>query len=330
MSMSAPPDTIATASPASPPPSAPPPHAARSRTTMVVVAVVVVVVLIVAAVGVYYLYKPAASTSPKSTEGGGFSSGSVVTFVYSGSASCTPSSASLYPSAGAATGEANCEIGLADQNAVTNQVPQWLLVPAYAGLSIFGLAQFNGSSRGFATSGASAILTDCGAGGSPTACPQDPALVYAPLFAQAESLAGAGSGVGGHAAGVLPIPAHDILLNASSSFPTVPWGSIVVMVLDPNILPDRSSGTCSAVASSNLSSPTSHCLVTLTALTAAMTTHASDVATVNAANPIWKALGSPTTQVVLIADPTVASSSNLDSNLYTNYSVQAGAPPLPS
>ena len=140
------------------------------------------------------------------------------------------------------------------------------------------------------------------------------------------------NGYGGLPLGVLPTPAHDHLLDTPTKYPNVEWGTIVVLVLDPNILPNRATGMCTATDPSNLSSPTGNCLTTLNALKAAMTTCSSAAANFNAAgkNPTWQTLvsvgGSPCAQVFVPGATSIAQISNLNSNLYIPFLVQPGTP----
>lgn len=311
-----------------PPATASPVPAPRKRSSLglIVAAIVIVVVVIVA--GLYFAkVGPFATSSPAPApqQAGGFTKGAVVTFVYTGAYSCTPALLSFFPNETTAASKTNCEAGAADQSAI-QQVPEWVLVPAFAGLSIFGVTALNATARGFPTFQASPLLTDCGAGGSPTACSDHPAYLYSPAFTAVEEYINITSGYGGLPEGVLPTPAHDHLIDTAPTFPNVQWGTIVVLVFDPDIWPDRATGTCSAVVASNLSSPKANCLVSLTALEAALTTESSAVAAANGGNPIWQALGSPTEQVVVPGDVTVTELNNLNANLYIPFSVQPGAP----
>ncbi|MGI0070501.1 MAG: hypothetical protein ACRECT_00235 [Thermoplasmata archaeon] len=298
---------------------------------------IIVVVLIAAGSIGYYELVPkttpaacaSASGSVSGAYAGGFTHGCVVTFQYTGNYQCTPGLSTLFPgdaNATNATKETTCAVGAANQTAV-NQVPEWILVPAFAGLSIFGVSALGSTARGFPTFNSSTILTDCGGGGSPTACPDHPTYIYSPAFTAVELHLGLKNGYGGLPPGVLPTPAHDHLINTSSTYPNVPWGTIAVLVFDPNIFPDRATGTCAASVASNLSSPTGNCLNSLAALERALTTPSTAVATANGANPIWQTLGMPPLQVVVPGDLSIPQIDNLDSNLYIPFSVSPGAPP---
>ncbi|HZY92669.1 MAG TPA: hypothetical protein VFG07_07890 [Thermoplasmata archaeon] len=297
---------------------------------MAIAAIVIVVIVVVA--GLYFA-DPSLFGMNKSTpaaEAGGFASGQVVHFTYTGQWECKPSLATVFPSVGSnVTSLTQCGVsGTSVASAESDQLPEWVLVPAFAGLSIFGVTALGASSRGFPQFNSGVIATDCGAGGSPTGCADHPTYLYSPLFAAVENYLNLTNGYGGLPLGVLPTPAHDHLVNTSTSYPNIPWGTIVVLVLDPNIWPDRASATCSSVETSNLTSPTGNCLTSLAALDRALSTSSSAVGKAGSAsdNKIWKALGGPGAQVIVPGDVTIPTINNLDSNLYIWFPVDPGAP----
>ncbi len=306
------------------------------RRTWIVVAVAVILI-VAASLSYYYLvYQPSTQTQSPLLEEAGFTKGSVVTFVYNGTNTflCAPSMSVMFPNdstAAAAAAKTQCEVGNASQNAVS-QVPEWVLVPAFAGLSIFGVTALGASAHGFPTANNATVLTDCGAGGSEAACVDHPTYLYSPLFTAVEDHLNLTSGYGGLPLGVLPTPAHDHLIDTPTTYPNVEWGTIAVLVMDPNILPDRTTGTCTATVPSNLSAPTANCLTSFAALGRALTTCSSAAASFNAAakNPIWETLVSvgvsPCAQVLVPGDLTVSQLSNLNANLYIPFLVQAGGP----
>ncbi|MCI4350249.1 MAG: hypothetical protein L3K15_01875 [Thermoplasmata archaeon] len=306
-------------------PTTPPtPPTPKPKSMGVIAAVVVVIIVLVAAVGVYYYLKPKPASAPLLQEAG-FTAGAVVTFTYNGTNTfvCSHALLSYFPQATAAAGATQCEVGAATQNAIPDQVPEWVLVPAFAGLSIFGVAALNASAHGFPTFHGATLLTDCGAGGTVAACVDHPTLIYSPLFTLVEQHIGITSGYGGYPEGVLPTPSHDHLLNTTSVVPNVEWGTIVVLVFDPNIFPDRTTGVCTAVIAG---SSTAHCLTSLTALAAALSTSSASVATANAGNPIWQTENNTSLQVLVPGDLSIAQLNNLDSNLYIPFAVSPGAP----
>jgi len=300
---------------------------------------IVIVVVLAGVLTYYYVYHPSSSSGGSSPvlEAGGFTMGQLVTFVYNGTNTfvCTPSIQSLYPAnatAAAAAAKTGCEVGAANQSAVP-QVPEWILVPAFLGLSIFGVSALGADSTGYPTTNGTTVLTECGGGGSAAGCEDHPTYLYSPFFTQVEDHQGLSMGYGGLPLGVLPTPAHDHLINTPTTYPNVYWGTITVLVLDPNILPDRSTGQCTAVVHSNLTNPTGNCLTSLTALNQAFTTCSSSVVAYNTVlnNPIWKTLislgVSPCAQVVVPGDITIPQvDNNLNGNLYIPFAVQPGLP----
>ena len=311
-----------------------PPAARRRRWIWVTSAIIVLIVI--AATTAIYLTRPTSSSSTTYTSGG-FAQGQAVTFYYpsvtaqpgNGSWVCAPPLLSFFPSQRSAANVTPCEAGAADQSAISGQLPQWVLVPAYAGLSIFGVPALGASTQGYAQFNGSAILADCGAGGSPSACRDHPTYLYSPLFTAVEEFLNLTQGYGGLPPGVLPTPTHDHLLNTSTTYPDIPWGSIVVLVLDPNILPSRTTGLCTQVVPSNLSSPTGNCLNSISALDRALATLSSSVVNANGGarnNPIWEALGGPTVQVIVPGDLTIPQINTLNMNFYDWFGVSPGAP----
>jgi hypothetical protein len=302
-------------------------------------AIVVVVLVVVGGLGYYYaVYQPAhpgasGSSVNESLEMGGFDDGQVVTFLYNGTTTslCNPTMGVMFPhdvNATAATKYTDCEVGNASQTAVPES-PQYILVPAFAGLSIFGVGALGANASGFPTLNGTTLLTDCGAGGTLTACPDHPTYLYSPLYTAVEDHLNLTMGYGGLSPGVLPVPAHDHLLNTPTQVSNIYWGTVVVLVLDPNIFPAQMSPTCSVVSASNLSSPTGNCLTSFAALQRAVTGCSSSTADYNGAakNPIWQTLvsvGVPSCAQVYVPGGINA----LNSNLYIPFSVSPGAPPM--
>ncbi|HEV2449478.1 MAG TPA: hypothetical protein VGU43_03590, partial [Thermoplasmata archaeon] len=202
----------------------PPTAAAKSpvkRGLLVAVALVVVVAVALAGLYVGKVGPFASMRAPSHTPppfAAGFAGGAVVTLNFTGAENCEPSLLSFYPSATAASAVTNCEVDSANQNQVPDQVPQWILVPAFAGMSVFGLSALGASSGGFGVYSGSPVLTDCPAAASASACADTPAHLYSPTFVTVEQDANLSSGVAGEPAGVLPAPAFDTLLNTSGTF----------------------------------------------------------------------------------------------------------------
>lgn len=318
------------------PPAPPAPRKRLPTWVTVVVAVAVAVAVVVAGISIYYVAHPTSSPTKTFTTGG-FTEGQPVTFFYpsvtstpaNGSWVCTPGLTAFFPSETNASRSTSCEAGAANQTAVPGQLPQWVLVPAFAGLSVFGVTALGASAQGFPEFNGTTIPADCGGGGSPTACADHPTYLYSPLFADVENFLNLTTGYGGLPLGVLPTPSHDHLLNTSTTYPNIPWGSIVVLVLDPNIFPNRTTGDCTQVVASNLSNPTGNCLNSIAALDRALSTYSSAVANANGGannNPIWKTFGGPTLQVIVPGDLTIPQINELNMNFYDWFAVSPGAP----
>jgi hypothetical protein len=270
-----------------------------------------------------------ASTSPSSTAdmehpwSGGFLNGQVVTFVYTQNYTCQPDPDD-FPAFGLSEQNSinaftTCEVGGFKGNTALPVL--YVLVPAFAGLSIFGVPKLGASSQGFPTFQSQTILTDCGAGGTKAACGDHPTYFYSPAFTTVEQYLGIKTGVFGLPEGVLPTPAHSHLVNESDSGA---WNNVAVLVFDPNIFPNPVTGQCTQVVQSDQANPTANCLNNYAALQNALTAHDSAVQTANSAgggNPIYNALGKPSTQVVVPGDLTVPQLANPNTNLVLYFNV---------
>jgi len=235
---------------------------------------------------------------------GAFLNGQVITFIYTSQFMCTPNATVFFPNAVNQSKVAmGCEVGAGNISAFPKSAePVYVLVPAFAGLSIFGVKQFGATPLGFPTfkydNQTYVILTQCGAALTPTACPDHMSLIYSPAFTAVEQYLGIKNGVFGLPEGVLPTPAHSHLVTFATN-QSIPWYIVVVLVFDPNIFPNAITGQCQAIVPSNLTNPTQNCLNSISALEAAMTTYDSAVQAANANNPIWEALGKPGLEVVV-------------------------------
>ncbi|MGI0090985.1 MAG: hypothetical protein ACREBS_04690, partial [Nitrososphaerales archaeon] len=226
----------------------------------------------------------------------GFYNSSVVVFTYAKNYNCTPSILTFFANQTAAAKLTSCEVGAGQSNAEQGAAPLWVIVPAYAGLSIFGVSALGASPLGFPTFNNATLVTDCGAGGTAAGCPDHPNLLYSPFFTAVEQHINITNGYGGLPEGVLPTPSHDHLIDCC--FSVVPWYTIVVLDFDPNIFPNAVTGECTQVVPSNQTDPTQNCLSNYSGLVNALITHSNSTST-NANNPIWQTLGGPTTQVVI-------------------------------
>jgi hypothetical protein len=264
--------------------------------------------------------------SPKTWITPGLYNGSVVTFIYPYTYNCTPSLLNYFPNETTAAKYTGCEVGFGNAAAEAGAVPLWVLVPAFAGLSIFGVTELGASPQGYPTFQNNTVLTDCGASGTPAGCPDHPHYLYSPFFTAVEEHLGIKNGVFGLPEGVLPTPAHNHLI--SCCLKVIPWYTVVVLVFDPNIFPNPVTGQCTAIVPSNLSNPTANCLNNYAALVDALTTHSSAVAAANTNNPIWQTLGGPTTQVVVPGAAVAAQLTNANSNLFEHFVVNTTNPYL--
>jgi hypothetical protein len=167
------------------------------------------------------------SNSSKPGISGGFLGSKVVTFAYSTPYQCTPSTGQLFQNQTTANAEAPCEVGAAG-TFPNNALPVWVSVPAYAGLSIFGVTKLGASPDGYPVFKNQAIMTDCGAGGTATSCPDHPAYLYSPAFSAVEKYLNITNGYGGLPEGVLPTPAHSHIVDTDAGGQNIPWDSIAV------------------------------------------------------------------------------------------------------
>ncbi len=287
------------------------------------------IVLIVAAAAGLGLYastvlKPAAKTRIGVT--GGILNGRIVSFQFFENFSCTPSLTQLFPNDANATAAASktpCEMGAAG-TFPSNTIPVWGMVPAFGGLSVFGLTSFNATSQGYPTFNGTTVLTDCTGMGSANQCPDHPPYFYSPVIVMVENFLGKATGMMGLPEGVMPFPAHTHIVETDAGQADIPWDAIGVFVFDPNIFPNPVTGSCRQVVPSNLSNATSNCLTSTTALRAAMTTNTTAINNANAKNPMWLALGKPPAQVVIASAAGAATPSqyaNANSNVDVPFAV---------
>jgi len=261
----------------------------------------------------------------------GFYREQLVTLTYTQNFACTPSLTNFATNkseATAAAAQTNCEVGGGNATALANALPVFLLVPAFAGLSVFGVSSLGATSQGFPTFDGKLITTQCGAGGTSSACADHPASIYSSIISQAERNAGIKSGVGGLPEGVLSIPAHSQLVDSIGG-PSIPWYVVTVLVFDPNIFPDASTGQCHQYVASDLQDPTGNCLSTALGLLSALQTTTAATARANSTqdDPFYSALGAPQTQVVIPGGITfVSSGTPANSNLFLYFSVRTGNP----
>jgi hypothetical protein len=306
----------------------------RTAISTMVFAATAIVLIIVAAVG-FGLYatnsgKTTTSTSTSTTtitstlmqelQSGGFLNNQTVKFGYTQAQVCTPSVISFgfnSSEATAAAGKTQCEVGAGNSTAVSGAAPVFVLVPAYAGLSVFGVTTLGASSQGYPVFDGQVIVTQCGAGGTNASCPDHPTYLYSPDFTAVEQHIGVTNGVFGLPEGVLPTPAHDHVITFLDSS-SIPWYMVAVLVFDPNVMPNAITGQCQQIVNSNLTDPTQNCLNSVTAIAAALTTHTTATAAANATqnNPIYDTFGGVSTQVLIPGVTMVAANSPANSNLF--------------
>ncbi|MDV3293376.1 MAG: hypothetical protein LYZ70_03815 [Nitrososphaerales archaeon] len=318
-------------------------HPGVSKTIMAAA----VIVIIAAAAGGYIYYTnflPGGSMSSTFRTGtfvasnlilngsvsAGFYKGTVVSFKYSQNFQCIPALNKFVTNqteGNAAAAKTACVVGGGDATALAGAAPVFILVPAYAGLSIFGVPALGATSQGYPTFNGNAILTQCGAGGTVSACSDHPTLIYSPYFTAVEQHIGIKTGYGGLPEGVLPTPSHDHIVDYSGG-PSIPWDVIAVLVFDPNIMPDGQTGQCHQWVQSDLANPTANCLTSFTALTNALTTKTSATANANStqSDPIYSTLGGVPTQVAIPGVTIVSQSSPANTNLFLWFAVSSNNP----
>jgi hypothetical protein len=261
---------------------------------------------------------------------GAFYNGRVITFNYTAKFFCTPPLSQFFSNQTQANQlTSGCEVGAANMSAFpSNAAPLYVLVPAFAGLSIFGVHSLGATSLGFPTfvyNGTNTtIVTQCGAALTQTECPDHMSLIYSPAFTAVEQHLGIKNGVFGLPEGVLPTPAHEHLVTFTDN-QSIPWYLVIVLVFNPNIFPNPITGQCSVMVPSNQSNPVANCLNNYSALESALTTHDSAVTNANTGNPIWQTLGDPTLQVLV---PGISSVSQLSSASNSNMLLYFSDPPV--
>ncbi|MEM3271109.1 MAG: hypothetical protein QXU14_01560 [Metallosphaera sp.] len=235
---------------------------------------------------------------------GAFMNGQVITFLYTAQFSCTPSLTQFFPNETQANQVAmGCEVGAAPSASQLppNAAPVYVVVPAFAGLSIFGVQKLGSTPQGYPVfhyNGQNyTVLTQCGASGTEAGCADHMMYIYSPVFTIVEKYLGINNGVFGLPEGVLPTPAHDHIVTFSTNT-SIPWYIVVVLDFNPNIFPNPLTGQCNAIVPSNQSDPTALCLNSYQNVQKAMSTYDSAVASANQGNPIWEALGKPGVDVI--------------------------------
>lgn len=295
-----------------------------------------IVLLVVAAAG-FYLYTTA-STIPSKTstttvvstsliqelKSAGFVNGNTTTFGYTQNYICSPSGTAFINNAEAqaAAKVTTCIVGAGNRTAVAGAFPVFVLVPAFAGLSNFGVTQLGASSQGYPVFDHTTIATQCGGGGSASACPDHPTYLYSPDFTLVEQHLGIKSGVFGLPEGVLPTPAHDHIAGFDTNG-SIPWYVVVVLVFDPNIFPNAVTGQCTKWVDSNLTNPMGNCLTSFSALSAAMNakSSANSIANMTQDDPIYDTFGGVGTQVLIPGVTIISETSGANTNLFLYFNI---------
>jgi hypothetical protein len=234
-----------------------------------------------------------------------FQNGKVVALNSTPSATCTSAISTLflgYQEALNASAITNCEIGVG-LNRTTGMYPRYDLVPSFAGLSIYGLTGWNATAQGYPIYNGMAVVTACGADGTPAACNTSIKRNYYSVgHSSLEAMLGITRGTNGLLQGVLPNAAHDSLIPSNVGI--VPTQTYVVRigVYDPNIFPNATTGRCTQLVASNLSSPLKNCLNSTAALARALNTTDSAVAIANKNNIVFKSKNIAPYQAALFVD----------------------------
>lgn len=317
----------------------------RKAISSAVFAVVTLILIVVAASG-FFLYSTKSGTTTTTTatlfstqtttasensqqfSSGGFISANLTDFGYTAGYQCTPGIDTLAPGTSSnVTKISTCIVGAGNATSVSGALPVFVLVPAYAGLSIFGVKALGASPQGYPVFNNQIIFTQCGAGGTASACPDHPTFLYSPDFTAVEQHLGLKNGYGGLPEGVLPTPAHDHVVGYEGG-PSIPWYVVVVLVFDPNIMPNAATGQCTQAVQSNLTSATGNCLTSFSALSAALDTRTTANANANATqnDPIYDTFGGVSTQVLIPGVTVVSESSPSNTNLFLYFKVAPGNP----
>ncbi len=241
-----------------------------------------------------------------------FQDGETIHLTYYNNFTCYPAPSAIYANSSQSINASSitaCEFGSSAGVDTANSIPRWALIPAFAGLSVYGYNALGSTPKGYPTYNGQPIITICGAGQSPNACMHRPGYVYSPILSAIEQGANIPGGINGLPEGVLPNAARDILVSQKKNGTVVSSYEVRVWVFDPNIFPNTTTGTCAQIAPSNLSDPTAHCLTSVAALQAAIGTNDTAIPTINANNILWEVAGRPDTQVTILNAVLISSNS---------------------
>jgi|GEM_PF-264179 hypothetical protein len=243
-----------------------------------------------------------AVTVPVPGTGGVFQNGQIVHFATTAPSNCTSTISALYnkyPEAVNASGATNCEIGVGINTA--GMSPQYMISPAFAGLSIYGQVGWNSTPQGYPTFNKTVIVTSCGASTSPSNCSATSITkyFYSPGASVFEKTLGYTKGLFGEPQGVMAKPAHDLLIPGGVGSTLTETYLVRVAVFDPNIFPNATTGACRQWVASNLTNPTGNCLNNVAALARALNTTDTAVANANKNNILFLTKDIPSYQATI-------------------------------
>ena len=180
-----------------------------------------------------------------------FQDGNTIHLTYFNNFTCFPGPSAIFMNSSESINASSvtaCEFGSAVNVNTTNSIPRWGLIPAFAGLSVYGYNAYGSTPQGYATYNGIAIPTICGAGQSSSACVHRPGYIYSPILSAIEKGAGIVGGLSGMPKGVLPNAARDILVSQKKNGTIVSSYEVRVWVFDPNIFPNSTTGKCTQIA----------------------------------------------------------------------------------
>jgi hypothetical protein len=250
-----------------------------------------------------------------------FQNGSIVNYTYA-NVTCSPGAyATSSPEVKNASVFTPCDVGGGPFSANTaGAIPVWALTPGFAGpaayglfagVSALGLPTYPTSPNGYPIYNGTVIPTQCGIGNSSSACLGKPDYFYSSLYSVLERSIGVTKGVAGLPEGVLSNAARDFIVSPLKNGTYTKSDIIRILVFDPDIFPNATTGKCKAIAPSQLANATGNCLTSVTALAAAVNTTDTAISAINANNLLWKAAGRPLKQAVIpILTPVSANSLN--------------------
>ena len=180
-----------------------------------------------------------------------FQNGNIIKLTYFDNFTCYPAPAAVYMNSTESINAASvtaCEYGSALGVNTTGSIPRWGMIPAFAGLSVYGYNAFNSTAQGYPTYNGNAILAICGAGQTSTVCIHRPTYIYSPVISALEHGMNVFDGLYGLPEGVLPNAARDLLVSPKKNGTISSSYEVRVWVFDPNIFPNSTTGKCTQIA----------------------------------------------------------------------------------